>query len=83
MARLRTVLAKKIPVWREEIGGLVRDHGAEAIGDVTVRQAYGGMRGIKSMEAAKSQSLDPRQFDQIGFAREVLRVEQRAVSSGG
>jgi citrate synthase len=49
MAKLQNALAKKIPVWREEIGGLVKKHGDKKISDVTVAQAYGGMRGVKGM----------------------------------
>lgn len=49
MATIQTTLARKIPEWREEIAALIREHGDEKISDVSVRQAYGGMRGIKSM----------------------------------
>jgi len=49
MAKLQNALAKKIPVWRTEIGALVKKHGAKKISDVTILQAYGGMRGVKGM----------------------------------
>ncbi len=49
MATLQKTLAAKIPAWREEIGGLLKEHGAKVISEVTVRQAYGGMRGVKCM----------------------------------
>ena len=49
MAKLQNALAAKIPVWREEIGSLVKKHGAKVISDVTIQQAYGGMRGVKGM----------------------------------
>ena len=49
MANLMKSLAGKIPGWREEIGALVKEHGDEKISDVSVRQAFGGMRGIRSM----------------------------------
>jgi len=49
MATIQNTLARKIPEWREEIGALIREHGDDKISDVSVRQAYGGMRGIKSM----------------------------------
>jgi citrate synthase len=49
MARLQNALAKKIPVWREEISGVVKNVGDKKMSDVTVRQAYGGMRGVKCM----------------------------------
>jgi len=49
MAKLQNALAKKIPAWRDEIGSLVKQHGAQVIGEVTIGQAYGGMRGVKGM----------------------------------
>ena len=49
MAKLQNALAKKIPVWRDEIRGLVKKHGGKKISDVSVLQAYGGMRGVKGM----------------------------------
>jgi len=49
MAKLQAALAKKIPVWRDEIASLVKAHGDTVISEVNVQQAYGGMRGIKCM----------------------------------
>ena len=49
MAKLQNALAKKIPVWRKEIRTLVKKHGGKKISDVTVLQAYGGMRGVKGV----------------------------------
>ncbi len=49
MANLKNTLAGKIPEWREDIRSLVREHGDDQIGEVSVRQAFGGMRGVKSM----------------------------------
>jgi citrate synthase len=49
MATLQETLAKKIPVWREEIAKIKKDHGEKVISQVTVNQAYGGMRGVKGM----------------------------------
>ena len=49
MATLQETLAKKIPDWREEIGKLRKEHGDKVISQVTVNQAYGGMRGVKGM----------------------------------
>jgi len=49
VAALKEKLREKIPGWRERAGGLVKEHGDHVISDVTVRQAYGGMRGVKSM----------------------------------
>jgi citrate synthase len=49
MATLKNKLASLIPGWREEIGGLAKAHGDLKISDVSITQAYGGMRGVKSM----------------------------------
>jgi citrate synthase len=49
MATLQETLAKKIPVWREEIGEIRKTYGDKVISQVTVNQAYGGMRGVKGM----------------------------------
>jgi len=49
MAKLQNALEKKIPVWRKEIKTLIKKHGTKKISDVTIIQAYGGMRGVKGM----------------------------------
>jgi len=49
MAKLQNALAKNIPVWRDEIRTLVKKHGDKKISDVSIVQAYGGMRGVKGM----------------------------------
>ncbi len=49
MATLKETLAKKIPVLRDEIKGFVKENGDKVISDVTVKQAYGGMRGVKAL----------------------------------
>ncbi len=49
MAKLQNELAKLIPAWRRETRNLVKKHAAKKISDVSVQQAYGGMRGVKAM----------------------------------
>ena len=49
MATLKEKLAQKIPAWREEIQKLNKEYGDKVIGEVTVGQAYGGMRGVKGL----------------------------------
>jgi citrate synthase len=49
MPALHDRLAAQIPVKGAEISGLIKEHGSKVISDVTVAQAYGGMRGIKSL----------------------------------
>ena len=49
MAKLQNRLDALIPVWRKEVRALAKKHGGKKISDVTVQQAYGGMRGVKGM----------------------------------
>ncbi len=49
MATLKETLAKKIPSLRDEIKGFVKENGDKVISEVTVQQAYGGMRGVKAL----------------------------------
>ena len=46
MATLQKRLAELIPAWREEIKGINAQHGNLKISEVTIGQAYGGMRGV-------------------------------------
>lgn len=49
MSLLKQKLAAKIPAWRDEIKGIATAHGNKVISEVTINQAYGGMRGVKAM----------------------------------
>ncbi len=49
MPTIERALGRRIPAWREEISDLVRNHGDTVISQVTVKQAYGGMRGVKGL----------------------------------
>ncbi|HPR62925.1 MAG TPA: citrate (Si)-synthase [Thermoanaerobaculia bacterium] len=49
MATLQNKLAELIPPLREELKAMGKDHGDMVISDVTIAQAYGGMRGVKAM----------------------------------
>ena len=46
---LKEKLEAKIPVWRDEIRAIAKEHGDHKVSEVTVLQAYGGMRGVKAM----------------------------------
>ncbi len=46
---IKLKLKEKIPVWRDEIKNLVKEYGEKVISEVTVSQAYGGMRGVKAL----------------------------------
>ena len=58
MPSLREQLAAKIPPMRERVKTLLAEHGDLEISGVTVAQAYGGMRGVKSL-VTETSALDP------------------------
>jgi citrate synthase len=39
----------QLPEWRERVAKLVREKGDVKVGDVTIAQVYGGMRGVKAL----------------------------------
>ena len=49
MATLQDILQQKIPEYRKQVKDVVRKHGDKVISEVTLAQAYGGMRGVKGM----------------------------------
>jgi len=58
IASLKARLADKIALARAEGKQLLKEHGDHKISDVTVAQAYGGMRGVKCMVTETSE-VDP------------------------
>jgi citrate synthase len=59
-ATLKTTLTGKIATLKKEIEGILGSHGNTVIADVTVSQAYGGMRDIKCM-VTETSSVDPQE----------------------
>lgn len=49
MSTLQKMLAEIIPQKRAELHTLLADYGERKISEVTVQQAFGGMRGVKAM----------------------------------
>ena len=49
MSTIKEALAARIPGLRQEIADIVKEHGDTVISEVTVKQAYGGMRGVKGL----------------------------------
>ena len=49
MAKLHDKLASQIPALRDGMHALVKEHGNKVISEVTIAQAFGGMRGVKGM----------------------------------
>ena len=60
MAPLKETLADRIPGVRADIRALVTEHGDKVISNVTVAQAFGGMRGVKGM-VCETSLVDPEQ----------------------
>ncbi|MDP8227825.1 MAG: citrate/2-methylcitrate synthase, partial [Candidatus Electryoneaceae bacterium] len=49
MATLQERFAELVPQMRQEVGGLLKTVGGTKMSEVTVKQSYGGMRGVKGM----------------------------------
>ena len=49
MKSLQELLRERIPAYREEVRKVLKEHGDKVISQVTIQQAYGGMRGVKGM----------------------------------
>ncbi len=49
MATLQETLARKIPAWREEVRDLVQNHPDRVVSEITVKQIFGGLRGVKAL----------------------------------
>jgi citrate synthase len=59
MAALKDILAQQIPVLRACVAELVREHGEQVISEITVKQAFGGLQGVKAL-VCNTSSVDPR-----------------------
>ena len=55
---LQKILSEKIPRWQKEIHSIINEKGDVKISEVSVSQAYGGMRGIKGLTCETS-SVSP------------------------
>ncbi len=49
MAKLKEKLSNMVPSLRDGIKGFVKEHAKKVISEVSVAQAYGGMRGVKAL----------------------------------
>ncbi|MBI1389988.1 MAG: citrate (Si)-synthase [bacterium] len=58
MPTIREKLSERIPKFRDEIKQMLVDHGDTVVSEVTMRQVYGGMRGVKGLFCNTS-SVDP------------------------
>ena len=39
----------QLPEWRDRVRFLVKEKGNVKVGEITIAQVYGGMRGVKSL----------------------------------
>src|SRR6056297_4057615 len=60
MSNLKQKLKEKIDLWRTRTAKLAKEHGDVVIDKVTIGQALGGMRGLKSLVTDISY-LDPKE----------------------
>ncbi len=82
MPSLKDKLAARIPSMREEVGALLEAHGDRKISDVTVAQAYGGMRGVKGL-VTETSALDPMEGIRFrGFTIPQLQERLPAAEGG-
>ncbi len=58
MSTLKETLAAKIPAMRDRVREIIAENGDKVISEVTVGQAFGGMRGVKCMVCDTS-TVDP------------------------
>jgi citrate synthase len=74
-------LAARIGRAREDVGKLLADYGERALCEVTVQQAYGGMRGVKCM-VTETSSVDP--YEGIRFRGYTIpELRERLPKAGG
>ena len=60
MTALKSKLAEQIPPMRERVKSLLAKHGDAVLSEVSVGQAYGGMRGVKSL-VTETSAVDPHE----------------------
>jgi citrate synthase len=60
MMNIYEKLENKIELWRSEVSSLMKEHGDKVISQVTVKQAYGGLRGVRSLVTDTSKVPDDK-----------------------
>ena len=60
MTALKSKLAEQIPPMRKRVKALLAKHGDAILSEVSVAQAYGGMRGVKSL-VTETSAVDPHE----------------------
>ncbi|HWQ82970.1 MAG TPA: citrate (Si)-synthase [Anaerolineales bacterium] len=57
---LKEKIAAQLPAWQTRVKRLVKEFGEAKVGEVTIDQVYGGMRGVKGLVSDIS-SVDPNE----------------------
>jgi citrate synthase len=60
MDKLKERFAEKAGPMAQEIKEMLKEHGDEKVSDVSLKQIYGGMRGVKAL-VTETSSLDPHE----------------------
>lgn len=82
MASLKEVFISKLGPFREEVQSILKNHGEKKISDVTISQAYGGMRSVKCM-VYETSALDPEEGIRFrGFSIPELRDKLPKAAGG-
>ncbi len=80
---LKTVFAEKSATLGKEIKGMLKEHGDDVISSVTLRQAYGGMRGVIGL-VGETSALDPWEGIRFrGFSIPELQEKLPTAIKGG
>jgi citrate synthase len=53
-------IAVQLPAWRERVQRLVKEHGNQRVGEVTIEQIYSGIRGVQ-INISDVSYIDPQQ----------------------
>ena len=82
MSTLKQKLAAKIPALQEQVRTLVKEHGDHKISEVSIAQAYGGMRGVKGL-VTETSALDPEEGIRFrGYSIPDLRQKLPSAADG-
>lgn len=82
MIALKTELAEKIPAMRKRVQTILAEHGDKVISEVSVAQAYGGMRAVKSI-VTETSAVDPQEGIRFrGYSIPEIRAKLPAAPGG-
>jgi len=82
MIALKSRLAEQIPPMRKRVKAIIGKHGDRVISEVTVAQAYGGMRGVKGL-VTETSAVDPQEGIRFrGYSIPEIR-EKLPTATGG